>query len=73
MPESMLFGVDCTDMPFLVAAMVLLWTIVLLYVVFLVNKQKALEALLEELEEQLKNQPERERVGPGTARGRGLG
>ena len=59
MPEFMLFGVDCTDMPFLVAAMVLLWTIVLLYVVFLVNKQKALEALLKDLEEQLKNQSER--------------
>ena len=39
--------------------MVLLWTIVLLYVVFLVNKQKALEALLKDLEEQLKNQSER--------------
>lgn len=45
-------------MPFLVAAMILLWTISLLYVVFLVNKQKTLEKLLHELEDRLKDQPE---------------
>ncbi len=44
-------------MPFLVAAMILLWTIVLLYVVFLVNKQKSLEGQLKELEEQVRQQP----------------
>ncbi len=45
-------------MPFLVATMILLWTIALLYVVFLVNKQKTLEKLLHDLEERLKKQPE---------------
>ena len=37
-------------MPYLLAAMVLLWFVVLLYVVFLVNKQKHLEALVRELQ-----------------------
>ncbi len=45
-------------MPFLVATMILLWLVVLLYVVFLVHKQKALEEQLQELEEQLQNLPE---------------
>ncbi len=45
-------------MTFLVATMVLLWLVVLLYVVFLVNKQKALETALKELEEQLQSQPD---------------
>ncbi len=38
--------------------MVLLWAVVLLYVVFLVNKQKALESALKELEEQLRSHPD---------------
>lgn len=37
-------------MPYLLAAMVLLWFVVLLYVVFLVHKQKQLEALVRELQ-----------------------
>lgn len=37
-------------MPYLLTAMVLLWFVVLLYVVFLVNKQKQLEALVRELQ-----------------------
>lgn len=41
-------------MTFLLAAMALLWFIVLLYVVFLVNKQKQLEHLIRDLQRQLR-------------------
>ena len=43
-------------MNFLVAVMVLLWLIVLLYVVFLVNKQKTLEQQLQELKDHLEGE-----------------
>ncbi len=40
-------------MTYLFMAMLILWGIVLLYVVFLVNKQKKLEELVHELQQEL--------------------
>lgn len=40
-------------MQYLFLALVVVWTITLLYVVFLINKQKQLEALVHELQQRL--------------------
>lgn len=48
-------------MTYLFMAMLILWVIVLLYVVFLVNKQKQLEELVRELQHELQAQDSSEK------------